>query len=404
MPEFQCKVVTAEGVILDRTLSGDSVDAVYSILKERKEQLISIKKKGLSLDLGKVFEKYKKVNPKDMAIFTNQLKVMLRTGIPITKCLETLERQASSESFEAVIKNMYKNVIGGQSLSEAMSNHPNAFSNLYVSMVKAGEETGKIDDVLEQLEIFTEIEISTKSSVKKALRYPMIVMSVVVVAGFIAMTQVIPSFTSIFTQYGGELPTLTKILMAVSDFLTAYALIIIVVFIGIVFGVKSYIRTPGGAFQWDRLKLKLPIVKGVLITSSMARFSLIMKTLLASGLQIVDALDIAKRTVGNLVYEKEIGRAKDLIVGGVPINKALESEYIPDITNNMIAIGEETGSVTTMLGTVSDYFMVELKDKLDALSAAIEPLVTVVLGLFIGVFVASIFVPMFKMVSLVGNP
>jgi type IV pilus assembly protein PilC len=135
----------------------------------------------------------------------------------------------------------------------------------------------------------------------------------------------------------------------------------------------------------------------------MARFSLIMKTLLASGVQIVDALDIAKRTVGNLVYEKEIGRAKDLIVGGVPISKALESEYIPDITNNMIAIGEETGSVTTMLGTVSDYYMVELKDKLDALSAAIEPLVTVVLGIFISLFVMSIFVPMFKMISLVGN-
>ena len=128
-----------------------------------------------------------------------------------------------------------------------------------------------------------------------------------------------------------------------------------------------------------------------------------MKTLLASGVQIVDALDIAKRTVGNLVYEQEIGRAKDLIVGGVPISKALESEYIPDITNNMIAIGEETGSVTTMLGTVSDYYMVELKDKLDALSAAIEPLVTVVLGIFISLFVMSIFVPMFKMISLVGN-
>ena len=403
MAEFQCKVVTAEGVILDRTLSGESVDAVYSILKERKEQLISVKKKGLSLNLGKLSNKQKKIKPKDMAIFTNQLKVMLRTGIPITKCLETLERQASSESFEAVIKNMYKNVIGGQSLSQAMSNHPNAFSNLYVSMVEAGEATGQIDNVLEQLEIFTEIEISTKSSVKKALRYPIIVMSVVVVAGFIAMTQVIPAFSGIFASSGAELPTLTRVLMAISGFLSDYALIIIVVFAGVVFGIKSYVRTPVGAFQWDTLKLKLPIVKGVIITSSMARFSLIMKTLLASGVQIVDALDIAKRTVGNLVYEKEIGRAKDLIVGGVPISKALESEYIPDITNNMIAIGEETGSVTTMLGTVSDYYMVELKDKLDALSAAIEPLVTVVLGIFISLFVMSIFVPMFKMISLVGN-
>lgn len=401
MAEFNCKVVTAEGVILERRVMADSVDAVYAILKEQKEQLISIKKQGLNL--GELMKIHSKVKPKEMAIFTNQLKVMLRSGIPIIKCLDVLERQASSETFKEVIKDMLQGVVGGRSLSQTMESHPKVFSNLYVSMVNAGEATGQMDNVLEQLEIFTEIDISTRSSVKKALRYPIIVMSVVMIAGVIALTQVIPAFSKIFSASGAELPFLTRLLMAFSDFLSAYGLIVIMVFAGVVFGIKSYIRTPVGAFQWDSLKLKMPIAKGIQVTSSMARFTLIMKTLLSSGLPIVDAMDIAKRTIGNLVYEKDIGEAREKIIAGVSISKALESPRIPSITNNMIAIGEESGSLTTMLGTVSDYFMTELEEKLEGLSAAIEPLITVILGLFIGVFVATIFVPMFKMVSLVGN-
>ena len=280
---------------------------------------------------------------------------------------------------------------------------PDVFSNLFVNMIEAGEQMGKIDTVLEQLEIFTEIEITTNSSVKSALRYPMIVMTVVMIAGFLAMTKIIPAFSTMFASFGGELPALTKGLMAFSNFLTAYGLIMVVIFGAIVFGIKTYIKTPTGAFQWDMLKLKAPIVSPVVITSSMARFALIMKTLLMSGVVIVDAMEIAKKTIGNLVYERELGVAKQKIMGGVSISKALESEFIPDITNNMIAIGEETGSITTMLETVSNYFLVELHEKLEGLTASIEPLITILLGGFIGVFVAAIFVPMFKMIALVGQ-
>ena len=402
MTDFLCKVVTAEGVIRERTVSADSVDAASKILKEQKEQLISIKKKGMSLGLGDALAARKKVSPKEMSIFVNQLKVMSQTGVSITKCLDTLERQASSEKFRLVVQDMSKKVIGGQSLSQAMSNHPDVFSNLFVNMIEAGEAMGKIDTVLEQLEIFTEIEITTNSSVKSALRYPMIVMTVVIIAGILAMTKILPSFSKMFASFGGELPALTKGLMAFSEFLQAYGLIMAAIFVAIVFGIKTYIKTPVGAFQWDMLKLKAPIVSPVIITSSMARFALIMKTLLMSGVVIVDAMEIAKKTIGNLVYERELGAAKQKIVGGVSISKALESEFIPDITNNMIAIGEETGSITTMLETISNYFLVELNEKLEGLTASIEPLITILLGGFIGVFVAAIFVPMFKMISLVG--
>jgi len=401
VPDFNCKVVTAEGVVLERTMTADSVDAVYSILKQRKEQLISVKKKGFSLDLGKFFAKQKKVKPKEMAIFTNQLKVMLRSGIPIIKCLDTLERQASSERFKEVVIDMHKSVIGGQSLSQAMGNHPNVFSNLYIHMVKAGEATGQIDNVLEQLEIFTEIEITTNAKVKSALRYPVIVFSVISVAGYFAVTKIVPAFAQLFRGFGGDLPVLTALLLTFSAFLVKYGMYLIGGLAASFYGIKAYIKTPGGAYQWDALKLKIPIAKGIIVTSSMARFSLIMKTLITSGVQIVDALEIAKNTIGNLVYEKEIGEAKQKIIGGFTISKALESEHIPDITSNMIAIGEESGSITAMLGTVSDYYMSELKEKLETLTATMEPIITLVLGIFVAFFVATIFIPMFKMAGLV---
>ena len=401
MPDFNCKVVTAEGVVLERTMTADSVDTVYSILKERKEQLLSVKKKGMSLNLGKFFEQQKKVKPKEMSIFTNQLKVMLRSGIPIIKCLDTLERQASSERFKEVVIDMHKSVIGGQSLSQAMGNHPNVFSNLYIHMVKAGEATGQIDNVLEQLEIFTEIEITTNAKVKSALRYPMIVLSVISVAGYLAVTKIVPAFAQLFSGFGGELPFLTVLLLTISGFLVKYGMYLIGGLAASIYGIKALLKTPGGAYQWDALKLKIPIMKGIIVTSSMARFSLIMKTLITSGVQIVDALEIAKNTIGNLVYEKEIGEAKQKIIGGISISKALETEHIPDITSNMIAIGEESGSITAMLGTVSDYYMSELKEKLETLTATMEPLITLVLGIFVAFFVATIFVPMFKMAGLV---
>ena len=403
MTDFLCKVVTAEGVIRERTVSADSVDAASKILKEQKEQLISIKKKGMSLGLGDALAARKKVSPKEMSIFVNQLKVMTQTGVSITKCLDTLERQASSEKFKGVVQDMHKKVIGGQSLSQSMSNHPEVFSNLFVNMIEAGEAMGKIDTVLEQLEIFTEIEITTNSSVKKALRYPVIVLSVVVIAGGLAMVKIIPSFAKMFASYGQELPTLTKALIGFSNFLGENGLVLVGVIAAIIFGAKTYIKTSAGAFKWDMFKLKAPILSPVIITSSMARFALIMKTLLLSGVVIVDAMEIAKKTIGNLVYERELSEAKKKIVGGVSISKSLESEYIPSITCNMIAIGEETGSITTMLETVSSYFLVELEEKLDGLTGAIEPIVTIVLGLFIGMFVGTIFIPMFKMISMVGG-
>jgi len=201
---------------------------------------------------------------------------------------------------------------------------------------------------------------------------------------------------------GADLPITTKALIAMSGFLQEYGMITILSTAGTFFLVRTYIKTPGGAFQWDKLKLNLPVVKTVIRSGGMARFSLTLNTLVGSGVQIVDAFEITRKTIGNLVFEQVISEAREKIIEGSSVHEALEHELIPSVARNMIAIGEESGSLNPMLTNISEYYLAELDEKLEGLSAAIEPILTVVIGGFVAGFVASIFLPMFGLYNAVG--
>ena len=400
MPDYICKIVSAQGTILKRTITADSMEALPALLEEQNEELISAKKVGGTQDLGKYFERFQKVTPKEMSIFTNQLKVMFRAGIPLVRSLEILEQQASSNKFKNVIKDLIKYINAGESLSASMARHPTVFNNLFVNMIRAGEAAGATDEILKQLQEFTEIDISTKKSIKKAVRYPIIVMGVLLMGGGFAIAKIIPTFANMITARGGELPFLTKMLMGISDVMQSYGLLIAGGFIGAFLGIKYYIKTEKGAYQWDHLKLKLPIVKNVLVVLAMSRFSMILKTLVNSGVPITDALEIAKDTIGNRVYANIINTARDKIIEGQPIHVALKHDYIPDVIVNMVQVGEESGALNEMLTSVGVYYSAELDEKLDGLTSAIEPVTTLLIGIFVAGFVAAIFLPMFQMYSL----
>ncbi len=400
MPDYICKIVSAQGAILKRTITADSMEALPALLEEQNEELISAKKVGGTQDLGKYFERFQKVTPKEMSIFTNQLKVMFRAGIPLVRSLEMLEQQAASNKFKNVIKDLIKYINAGESLSASMARHPTVFNNLFVNMIRAGEAAGATDEILKQLQEFTEIDISTKKSIKKAVRYPIIVMGVLLMGGGFAIAKIIPTFANMITARGGELPFLTKMLMGISDVMQSYGLLIAGGFIGAFLGIKYYIKTEKGAYQWDHLKLKLPIVKNVLVVLAMSRFSMILKTLVNSGVPITDALEIAKDTIGNRVYANIINTARDKIIEGQPIHVALKHDYIPDVIVNMVQVGEESGALNEMLTSVGVYYSAELDEKLDGLTSAIEPVTTLLIGIFVAGFVAAIFLPMFQMYSL----
>jgi type IV pilus assembly protein PilC len=400
MPDYICKIVSAQGTILKRTITADSMEALPALLEEQNEELISAKKMSGTQDLGKYFERFQKVTPKEMSIFTNQMKVMFRAGIPLVRSLEILEQQATSNKFKNVIKDLIKYINAGESLSASMARHPTVFNNLFVNMIRAGEAAGATDEILKQLQEFTEIDISTKKSIKKAVRYPIIVMGVLLMGGGFAIAKIIPTFANMITARGGELPFLTKMLMGISDVMQSYGLLIAGGFIGAFLGIKYYIKTEKGAYQWDHLKLKLPIVKNVLVVLAMSRFSMILKTLVNSGVPITDALEIAKDTIGNRVYANIINTARDKIIEGQPIHVALKHDYIPDVIVNMVQVGEESGALNEMLTSVGVYYSAELDEKLDGLTSAIEPVTTLLIGIFVAGFVAAIFLPMFQMYSL----
>ena len=400
MPDYICKIVSAQGTILKRTITADSMEALPALLEEQNEELISAKKMSGTQDLGKYFERFQKVTPKEMSIFTNQMKVMFRAGIPLVRSLEILEQQATSNKFKNVIKDLIKYINAGESLSASMARHPTVFNNLFVNMIRAGEAAGATDEILKQLQEFTEIDISTKKSIKKAVRYPIIVMGVLLMGGGFAIAKIIPTFANMITARGGELPFLTKMLMGISDVMQSYGLLIAGGLIGAFLGIKYYIKTEKGAYQWDHLKLKLPIVKNVLVVLAMSRFSMILKTLVNSGVPITDALEIAKDTIGNRVYANIINTARDKIIEGQPIHVALKHDYIPDVIVNMVQVGEESGALNEMLTSVGVYYSAELDEKLDGLTSAIEPVTTLLIGIFVAGFVAAIFLPMFQMYSL----
>ena len=400
MPDYICKIVSAQGTILKRTITADSMEALPALLEEQNEELISAKKMSGTQDLGKYFERFQKVTPKEMSIFTNQLKVMFRAGIPLVRSLEILEQQATSNKFKNVIKDLIKYINAGESLSASMARHPTVFNNLFVNMIRAGEAAGATDEILKQLQVFTEIDISTKKSIKKAIRYPLIVLSVMFIGGAFAVVNIIPTFAGMIQAQGGELPLLTKALMGLSGFLQSFGLLVLGVVAAIIVGLRFYLKTAHGELMWDGIKLKLPVAKTVIEVSAMARFSLILKTLTHSGVAITEALEIAKDTIGNKVYANTIADAREKIIEGHAIHEALKSNYIPDVMINMIAIGEESGALHEMLASLGDFYSAELEEKLDDLTAAIEPIATLAIGIFVAGFVASIFLPMFQMYDL----
>ena len=396
MAAYKCKIMTENGVILDRTLEAASVDEIRSRLKNQKEQLISAKKQGMNLDLGMLFSKFSKVSPKELKLFIRQLKVMLTTGIPILECMDALKKQAGSEKMRSVIGEIKTSINQGETLSGAMAHHPSVFSNLFVSMIRAGEAAGALGQILDQMESFYEMDIKTKKNVKKAIRYPIMVFSILIIAMSYASVSIVPQFASVLTNQDMELPLPTKLILGMSSLLLDYGLITLIVIVCTVGILVFLLRTPAGAYLWDQTKIMLPGIGTIVKISVMARFSLLMKTLVGNGVHITDALEVAKDTVDNRVYAKIIAEGKEKIIAGETIHGALANKHMPDIALNMISIGESSGTLTEMLECISDYFTGELDEKLENLSSMIEPIVTLVIGGFVALFVASIFAPIFK--------
>ena len=401
MPRFTYSSIDKNGKKITGSVEASSKSAASKILFEQKIRVLGIKeeKKGgfdpnnikiPGLSSGKV-------KTKDLVIFTRQLSTMINAGVPLVRSLSTLQSQTENESFKEIMELVSRDVESGISFAEALRKHPQAFSPIYVNMVAAGEAGGILDDILKRLAIQQEKESSMRKKVKSASTYPTILMVITIGAFFGLMIFVIPTIGGIITDLGGEdaeLPPQTKAMIAISDFMIKQWYIMLAGMIGGVIAFKRWKNTKKGRYRWHAILLKIPVVKTIVSKVAIARFARTFASLMSSGVGVLDALQVTGAAIGNDVIEAELQSAAQEVKNGHQLSEPIaHSAIFPPIVSQMLAIGEETGQIDTILLKVADFYEEEVDTVIDSLSSIIEPIMIVVMGGMVGLIAASVMGP-----------
>lgn len=386
-------------------LEAPNPEAVFAVLRERRIRPVPsrIREKGKGLEKEITIPGFaEKVKAKDVSLFTRQFATMIDAGLPIVQCLDILSQQSESKLLRNTIRIIKQDVEGGATLAESLRKHPKIFDDLYVNMVNAGEMGGVLNTILNRIAVFIEKANKLKKKVKGAMIYPCSIIAVAIIVVAILLIFVIPVFADLYGSMGKALPAPTQITINISNWFVAtwyYALFAI---IGIVAAVRFYYQTDQGRMNIDRLLLRLPVIGDLLRKVAVARFSQNMAILLSSGVPILDGLAITAKTAGNKVVEKAIVDSRVSISQGRTVADPLrESKIFPPMVCQMVAVGENTGGLDTMLKKVADLYEEEVDDAVANLTALMEPMIMVVLGVILGGLVISMYLPIFQLGSLV---
>ena len=399
---FLWKGKSAKGEILSGEFEARTRDDVGEYLRKRRITITSVKKKPKEIQLS--FLKKKGVGVKDLSVFTRQFATMVNAGLPLVQCLDVLGRQLEKPHFKEVVQKVTADVEGGSTLAEALGEHPKVFSDLYVNMIAAGEAGGILDVILQRLAVFLEKADALQRKVKGAMTYPAIVLTVAGGACIFMLMFVIPVFAKMFSDFGGTLPAPTRIVMGASDFLRDYWWALAAGVTGFTIAFKRYRASTKGRYVTDKAALRLPILGTVIRKSGVARFTRTLGTLIGSGVPILQGLEITSRTAGNKVIQEAIEATSKSISQGDTISGPLkESGVFPPMVVQMIGIGEQTGALDEMLAKIADFYDDEVDSAVEALTAAIEPIMIVLMGGMVGSMLVAMYLPMFKMSSVVGG-
>lgn len=378
-------------------------DAVRNMLQRQRITPTKVKPKPKDIFENIAFMQ-PKVQTSDIMLFARQFSTMIDAGLPIIQCLDILQSQQENKTFKKMLREIKETVEGGQTLADALKKFPDAFDDLFVNMIAAGEIGGILDNILSRLAAYMEKSAKLKAQVKGAMTYPIITIVIAVVVVGVIMVFVIPVFTEMFADFGGELPVPTKICVAMSDFVRGNILVIVGAIAGFVIGFKKFYATNRGRIIMDDMFLKFPVF-GVLIRKvAVAKFTRTMSTMLTSGVSILDALEIVAKTAGNKTIEAAVFKVRSGISEGRTMADPLsETNVFPSMVCQMISVGESTGALDTMLGKIADFYDEEVDQAVENLTAMIEPFMMVFLGITIGGLVVSMYLPIFKMAGMVGS-
>ena len=406
MPVFVWEGKTAQGKILKGEMEAISQEVVFARLRSQRIQPIParVREKGKGLEKELAIPGFgAKVTDHDVMLFTRQFATMIDAGLPIVQGLDILSQQSDNKAFRNIIRTIKQDVESGFTLADALRKHPKVFDDLYVNMVAAGEIGGVLNTILNRIAMFIEKSARLKSKVKGAMIYPCTIVGVAAAVVTVLLLYVIPVFAELYGGMGKALPAPTQITINISNFFRAYFIYMVFVLAGIVVAMKMYYKTEQGRMVIDGLLLKLPVMGDLIRKVAVARFSQNMSILLSSGVPILDGLAITAKTAGNKVVEKAIMTARISISQGRTVAEPLtESKIFPPMVCQMVAIGENTGALDAMLKKVADFYEEEVDNAVANLTALMEPMIMVFLGIILGGLVISMYLPIFQLGSLVS--
>ncbi|MEZ4405810.1 MAG: type II secretion system F family protein [Polyangiales bacterium] len=396
MAQFQYEAKTRTGELRTGVLEAD--DEAAAGVKLRAQQLtpVKVKKKGFTLPWGGG-----SVTTKDLVVFTRQFSTMIDAGLPLVQCLEILSTQNENPAFARILRAVKLDVEGGMTFSDSLSKHPAVFDVLFCNLVKAGEIGGILDTIMQRLAAYIEKNAKLVRQVKSAMTYPIGVLCIAVLVIGIMMVFVIPTFENMFKEFGGQLPELTQMVIDLSHFFVNNLFIIIGSIVGVVMGIRYWLRTPKGRQTFDRVLLQFPVIGPTMRKIAVARFTRTLGTLLASGVPILDALEIVAKSSGNWVIEQGLMAARAKIAEGKNMAEPLaEANVFPSMVVQMIAVGEQTGALDTMLNKIADFYEEEVDVAVAAMTSLLEPIMMVFIGGSVGTMIIAMYLPIF---TLAGN-
>ena len=399
MPTFNYKVKTPDGRVIDGQIEAESEAALDHKLKQQTMTIIAVTRQG---GLVSIFNLGPKVKTQQIAIFSRQFSTMITAGLPVLQALTILCDQQEDKIFKNVLVKIRDDIGGGSNLSDAMTKFPSVFNTLYCNMIKAGELSGSLDQILDRLSTYLEKAEALQSKIKGAMTYPMTILVIATIIVIILMVKVVPSFKAVFQSFGGELPPMTQFLLNASAFEQKFAGLEVgaMILLGYAFNVIR--RTDNGGMFIDKYMLKVPVFGMLIKKQTVARFARTLGTLLKSGVGILDALDTVARSSGNRIVEKALLDTRAAVREGQSLTEPMRATGLfPTMVIQMVAGGEETGKLDEMLLRMSDFYDAEVDTAVDSIMSMIEPLIMAFLGVVIGFLVIAMFLPMFSMGEMV---
>ena len=403
MAKFKYSARDQQGKVIEGDLEAKDLSSATDLLHDRGLVIVSLKE-AVGID----WEKLSEINiggipMKDKVIFMRQMATMVGAGLPLTRSLEIMVQQASNPKFKKILQNVLASIQSGKSLADSFRMEEEVFDLITINLIEAGEESGNLENILEKIAVELEEKNALTRKIKSAMIYPAIILIVIIAVIVLMMLVLVPSMADIYKDFDAELPFATRFLIGMSGLFVDYWWVVLSVFLVLVVGFKYYVDTPKGKRNLDKLLLKIPSFGVIIAKVQLSQFTRILSLLLSSGVPIIKAIELTANSLGNTMFRETLEEAKDEVEKGGPLALPIaRSEYYPLLVSSMIAVGEETGEIDSVLSKVAEYYKEEVDAATSNLSSLLEPVFLIIMGLAIGFIAVAVYMPMFQLSTAIG--